>query len=470
MPSICPLELPEILQSVANQTSERSLPACALVSKAWYQVFNPHLWKDINLSEKRPNPPEAIQRHCHLVRTLEITCQPKQEHAALRFPNLASLTVKNSLQDLDITQLVTEHSTLSRLDLNFIKSGLQPSLPLWKKLLELRNLKDLSISNISIGEKNINAFWQLCTQLERLECYWISIPHRGLLSSMEFPRMKEINLWEEIPVYLELMRRCTGLEILTWSSWEGLDGGFVPGFVQLASSGTWPELESLTLFPFAITNEETFKIISSMRRITLLSIDGKGSLFAADTIVQLRPHFHSIRELDLAFNRGLTSAMAQEILSSCPLLVKFSVPQLKAIDVAEGNPWVCFGIQELSACIYFDPATIKEVQPLVLDQLSRLTRLEELKLGHPTEAVFQKAMDLRLESGLGKLSTLRRLRYIRFTNTRQKMGEKEIEWILEHWTSLEEILGVLNPYNPGICKALMERLESHGISIQTRFQ
>lgn len=47
MASTHPLEITEILLYVASYVSVKSLPACARVSKAWYQAFIPAIWKEI---------------------------------------------------------------------------------------------------------------------------------------------------------------------------------------------------------------------------------------------------------------------------------------------------------------------------------------------------------------------------------------------------------------------------------------
>ncbi|KAG0005934.1 hypothetical protein BGZ65_009780 [Modicella reniformis] len=172
----------------------------------------------------------------------------------------------------------------------------------------------------------------------------------------------------------------------------------------------------------------------------------------------LQPHFSTLTELDLGYNNSMTSAMAQELLSSCSSLFKFRAPRIEALDIVEGKPWMCLRIQYLSAGIHFDPSTIKVLQPLIFDQLSKLTRLRVLAVGHVSEIAFQETMELRLESGLGKLSSLRLLRCIGFSNTKQMMGKQEIEWMLKHWKALERIHGQSNAYDANINDEMETRL------------
>ncbi|KAF9992875.1 hypothetical protein BGZ65_011697, partial [Modicella reniformis] len=179
----------------------------------------------------------------------------------------------------------------------------------------------------------------------------------------------------------------------------------------------------------------------------------------------LQPHFPTLTELNLGNNKSMTSAMAQEILSSCSSLIKFRAPHIKATDIVEGHPWVCLRIRYLLAGIHFDPSTIEGLQPLVFDQLSKLTQLRVLDVIQGSKIISQKTMELRLERGLRKLSSLRLLLSISFINTDQMMNEQEIDWMLEHWKNLRKIHGVLNTNNPNINRALKHRLACSGIRV-----
>ncbi|KAF9996166.1 hypothetical protein BGZ65_008235, partial [Modicella reniformis] len=92
MSSTHPLQLPEIIQEVANFVEDPSLRACALVSKTWYQVFHPLIWSDVRFRLFQHNPPNCLLHLGHLVKTFTITFNFNQQHLALRFPHLISLT------------------------------------------------------------------------------------------------------------------------------------------------------------------------------------------------------------------------------------------------------------------------------------------------------------------------------------------------------------------------------------------
>ena len=147
--------------------------------------------------------------------------------------------------------------------------------------------------------------------------------------------------------------------------------------------------------------------------------------------------------------------MAQKVMSFCSLLTTLKGVTIDATDIVHGEPWVCLKLKVLQLEFRFDPSTIGHVQPLVLDQLSKLSRLEELQVfsWQQCQPEFE-AFDLRLEHGIGKLSTLRLLRTFSFGIAKQEMREQEVDWILDHWKSLDRIKGTLNTIDPEINSTL----------------
>ncbi|KAI8348143.1 hypothetical protein B0O80DRAFT_463819 [Mortierella sp. GBAus27b] len=291
---------------------------------------------------------------------------------------------------------------------------------------------------------------------------------------MEFPRMKELELWNFTggdggSVSLEFMRKCPGLVSCYWSIYPDGEHQAFPGFLRSLDAKTWPNLHRLNIQ--GAVEEDTFvKTIQGIERITHLTALCAYSSFAPTSMAMLRQHFVNLRGLDLKWTgNNVMFPMAQEILSSCPLLESFSSTWIDATLVASGNPWVCLGLQRLELSFSFTPSTICLVQPLVFEQLSRLKRLRHLRLWKCDDASnkkveFQEAVDLRLENGLNKLSTLRGLQTIDWGMTKQKMGEKEVNWIIEHWKSLERIRGRLDTSVYKVDKALCLRLISCGIT------
>ncbi|KAK3810179.1 MAG: hypothetical protein J3Q66DRAFT_373217 [Benniella sp.] len=467
MPSLHPLEIPEILLGVASYVPVHNLPACARVSKIWHQAFIPLIWKDVRLFTDGAIPLGAIHSHGKFVKNLQICCRVKQEHVALNCQNLTSVYVSRLCADS--LEFITKHPSVTQLRFLEPIRGLSGY---WDKLIGLPNLKDLRVVVLEVMEQDADTFWQLCTRLERLDMGHPRVLVRGNLSSMEFPSLYELRMnglhESDVRLVLDFMQRCPNLRSLRWALTESVLQLFAQGFVQLYSAGTWPHLQNLSARLSGSgdygDDSDLSKVIGVMQRIT--SFKASSFSFTPELMDLFRPHFSNLQNLNVCQATTFTSAMTQEVMSSCPLLTSFKGVTIDAIDITQGRPWTCLKLKLLKLGFCFDPSTIDRMQPLVLDQLSRLTRLEDLEVysWRQEPLNFQEGFDLRLEHGLGKLSTLRQLRILDLGDSKQNMGEQEVDWIIEHWKCLVRIYGRLNTMAPNVEKALAERLNRHDIA------
>ena len=111
---------------------------------------------------------------------------------------------------------------------------------------------------------------------------------------------------------------------------------------------------------------------------------------------------------------------------------------------------------------------LQELQINVFEQLVRLTRLKILDLGYAwknpntsakgahsfyqnftDESLYinygnpiEVTLDLILESGLDRLSTLTRLEVFEFEGVDFKLGKPELEWMASHWPRLKTVRGL----------------------------
>lgn len=453
------------------------LPTCARVSHAWHQACIPILWSSSVFNTF--TPVESLYVHRYHVKELRISNTLPTESIAWRFPNLNSLDTGFADNNLGIQEFILGHPTVSRLELwpSFYEA---PGSEFWKGLLGFNNLNDLTLSLTHIKEEDIDTIWQLCARVERLSIGLDGESRNWNRPSMKFSRIKELQLRSrdhDGSMYSEMMKRCPGLTSIVWEG-EFRSQEFSQ-VCQLASEGTWPELESVWYEKyFMSSDDELFMLLGSMKRIVMLEFAGLRGSFGPRCREILRSRWSGLKALDLTLDDGLTSPMVQEILSTCHLLERLMVPRIDACDIVAGEPWVCTRLEVLSASFRFNPLRIHDHQPLVLDQLSRLTRLRYLHLGHqetssrfPTTPVpaFKETFDLRLQKGLNKLSTLRALQEFSFEYTRQIMGASEIEWMNEHWINLERIYGLFDcrglETNTALCR-MFDRLVSTGTLYQ----
>lgn len=132
------------------------------------------------------------------------------------------------------------------------------------------------------------------------------------------------------------------------------DRSFLPRFLQLLNAKTWPDLHSLTIWEHEIPQDDLSVILTSMTRVTSLDINCSSDTASLKMMEMLGPHFSGLTVLRLrSANQRPTCLMAQEILSSCPLLESFRTSLIDATIVAEGKPWVCLGLKELDLGFFF---------------------------------------------------------------------------------------------------------------------
>ncbi|KAG0243766.1 hypothetical protein BGX31_010235 [Mortierella sp. GBA43] len=347
---------------------------------------------------------------------------------------------------------------------------------LWDKLLGYQHLKELSLTSIWVAAMNVDVFWQLCARLQRVDFSNLMLESRGSLASMEFPLIKEVHLrrGNEL-VSFDFILRCPELVSCHWIAASKTISQLRPGFVEQYAMMKWPNLHTLDLhFDEGFTEDDLIKIFGGQQRINSLSVHCTPSSITPTSMASLRQRFGYLTTLAVTWpiDCNETSPMAQEILSSCPLLEELTAPRIDAAVIAQGQPWVCLWLKTLTLSIKFDPLTNHSIQPLVFNQLSRLERLRnvylctELRGDDHGLTRFQEAVDMRLDNGLGKLSTLRTLQSLDWGIASQRMGEQEIEWMLQHWRCLERVRGkAFNAQDHGLDKLLERRLQDDGVEV-----
>ncbi|KAK3810901.1 MAG: hypothetical protein J3Q66DRAFT_350457 [Benniella sp.] len=115
------------------------------------------------------------------------------------------------------------------------------------------------------------------------------------------------------------------------------------------------------------------------------------------------------------------------------------------------------------------PGQRRQIQGLVYDRLARLTNLETLSLGDTPEEdplamlrggeTQEDCLEMSLESGLHKLSELRKLKELNVLGMKTKIGIKEIQWMTEHWPKLRVLRGLDESDDDG--KQVVQWLQEH---------
>lgn len=93
----------------------------------------------------------------------------------------------------------------------------------------------------------------------------------------------------------------------------------------------------------------------------------------------------------------------------------------------------------------------REIQGHVYDRIARLVNLETLWLGHKCQSGPEalgytedqrNCMEMSLESGLHKLSELKKLKELSVSGMKTRIGPQEVQWMVEHWPRLKTIYGL----------------------------
>ncbi|KAF9984732.1 hypothetical protein BGZ65_012734, partial [Modicella reniformis] len=451
---------------------------------SWNQVFIPLIWQDIKPRNRYFGP--EIQRHRHLVKTIVLDIEFLEKCASMIFPNIESLTIVSGPQSgydyPGFEEFISKHLSASlHMEIGRADYLFRPKL--LNTFLGFNTIKSFVLrSVIHIDRPDASSIWQLCIRSEQLNLY-VPFPNNFDWPSTAFCQIKELTIsdpWAHRKLdkncdnVLELMRRCPRLTALKlFISSNELNRSFLLEFIRLLSEDAWPDFKSITAsttMDDELSSDHISAFIRNMKQIHVFWISSFWTI-EPHHLELLRPHLDTLTEMNLGKSAHTTSAIAQQVLASCPMLVRFKATHIDGTDVAEGQPWVCLRLKELDTGFIFSPSNIHHVQPLVFDQLSRLTRIEKLTSyeSYYRSACFQESFDLRLECGLHKLATLRRLTDIRFYCRTQRMGMEEIEWILKHWRSLSNVVAVLNVLDCELHLKLSQRLQEHGISHKYNF-
>ncbi|KAI8352285.1 hypothetical protein B0O80DRAFT_454169 [Mortierella sp. GBAus27b] len=351
----------------------------------------------------------------------------------------------------------------------------------------LKNLLDLCTTTlevlylrVQIGQANTHGV----DDEERVEnepTDWTSLKKLSLMLCSDYTRSKAFWTW--------LWKRCYHIERLdVWS---------ISGPVESLAQGMAAHMCNLVEISLGQKpSEPTWNgIISEDWVATLLSGSQKGwrvveikesASFGRAAKDALQMHVSTLEEFLLVHHGGIETENPVQVLSSCPVLKtfvlsniltygrKFHSPHFEAKAFIDQDPasaslwtWACEGsLRVLKIMIvkiprpdvgncdtkepYFGQG--REIQMLVYERLARLTNLETLWLGkgphvtdHDRYARWEPQSDcleMSLESGLHKLSGLKKLKELSVENLTTRIGVMEVQWMTEHWPQLHAIHGL----------------------------
>ncbi|KAF9938950.1 hypothetical protein BGZ65_011838 [Modicella reniformis] len=420
---------------------------CLRVCQQWHKALLPSLWANLELQDEdfaTPPPLEALDKHRHLVERLTIYYNVPAEYYAVHFPNLQALEI-NELHRYCPTVLA-QHWTLKELVLLGLDGGLKPDF--WETVSTLPRLATLYVMNLNFDGTELYDFYKCCERLVSLTICTTHLfePPRyinlGNLRTMELELVDGLSNEQQ----LNWLAQGTMLKRLYWCPWTGdsHENISVEALTHYASTYSWHNLQELVLCGARASDNQLSQIIAAMFSAAVLSMTD--TEFGRLSMNALRNHFNTLRELNISNSQTQTGIWIPEILASCPLLENLAADRVPARSIMDGQPWACSGrLKKLR--VFFDlsddPLEAMQQQEDILDRLSELRCLVYLNVSHWSQGKPQRTLDFRLEKGLARLRTLKRLTEFRFYHTPQSMGIEEVEWMLYHWKRLMYITTTL---------------------------
>ncbi|KAF9970666.1 hypothetical protein BGZ65_010959, partial [Modicella reniformis] len=382
------------IRSIVAQFLNRSdLATAARVSRSWNASFIPSLYSEVHWCPELKNPlNENIITYADHIRQLHLMMDQFQlltEHCT----KLEVLHISFEGQDPDpedwdhLSTLVRRNPRIKSIDIR--DDSLEPPEAFLEALSACSPLRNLDIRMHKLDEIRMELILDTAIRLEylRISCFKILLP-KSLDKWPCFPVMKELTLdaTTEVPIPIEIFRKCPKLRKFIWC--EGTPGSVLDLCDLLMIH--CPLIKNLKLFSESLTDLDLSLILDSCREVTSLSI--YYSMFGEQAFQSLKRLFPKIQKLNIKC-RGMTSAMVQQIMTSCPNLLEFSgisldAPDLLGIakDEVTGEQkmvtqdWICTHIQDLDIFINGLEGKPEDWHRRILQQIGRLKKLQFLTL------------------------------------------------------------------------------------------
>ncbi|KAF9428447.1 hypothetical protein BGZ94_002370 [Podila epigama] len=274
--------------------------------------------------------------------------------------------------------------------------------------------------------------------------------------SLRWLRLERLSLYEARQLSLVVREHCPNLNHLLIMTDNQID----KNGLMLLLDATSPTPTHQQKFPIQHSLPNAAMVTTSQKRTRaggLTNFQGH-ALILPDFLVHrlFRNHYATLDMLDLSRCQGIKSETIQQILCQSPVLRVLDMASeylsLDIKDIVHGPPWACRGLEILRIEIatnyppYETLATLDsydneqqvsdnslmelQLQRRVLAQIGTLSRLEEIRIG----GAHSKSMDISLgEGGLELWANLKLMRTFEVRNMGHKIGQKEFEWMVEHW-------------------------------------
>ncbi|KAF8975606.1 hypothetical protein BGZ46_008992 [Entomortierella lignicola] len=418
------MDIPEIRHMLGGNLRRADLASAAAVCKSWNRSFTPFLYSTIKSYAKKNPQLDTIRKYAKYIRTIALLrtyyCDDMPLELMTNLEVFISIDPISAPMDWD--QYLCLFSPSSRIRKIKIVPSIwsSPTIEFMTCLSTCQSLRCFEIHE-DLNEESTKLLFDACVRLEELSIECVN------MHGLDF-----LNQWKEFSAMGKL-----DLDIR-----KGRDLSELPKTFSIAC----PLIQNPSLGGVYSSDRGIAAIIDSCHN--LKSLEVRDSAFGSVLFQSCSRYFATLTKLDFLKCKYVTSFMSQRILTSCPLLLYYRDSKLGVGDVvgieeisvtgeefegvkvlASSRDRVCLNIKFLSINIIGLKNTPIEWQRRILRQLARLEKLEHLAV---REKYFDgdrdDGIDLKIESGLDILQSLKSLKRFEFDGLSQEMSEKEILW------------------------------------------
>ncbi|KAG0371667.1 hypothetical protein BGX24_001355 [Mortierella sp. AD032] len=400
-----------------------NIPNIVLTCRLFHQHYAFLRWKDISIhfegDKKSTIDAGTLQAHAKWVHSLKFIGTLPAEYFDISFPNLRALFKGDLYKSPDTTRLLTRTlQEATALAATEALAAAEQDLH-WARLVTLNP----SIQEITIAMGHDKSEWR--------------------------------KLWSAVSTSLHNPKRLCIVGFGTPNM------GHIPtsDFTQCLERQQWPNMEDLSVSGIIASDEDLATIIHLLPPLKHLEI-GSGD-FGPLCFRHLRERLlGSLKTLDLSKCDKFTGQMALEVMSSCPQLEEFGAPYITIQDLRTApRPWVCLGLKRLKApfiddnyesnTVYGDDlrnSVTSRSSSVVFGHVSKLEQLDSLDISvnnvrnlRALGFVKLNAPQFRLDTGLRRLATLKRLKELYLDHTKQDLRKEDVECMLMQWPMLKKV-------------------------------
>ncbi|KAF9962480.1 hypothetical protein BGZ72_004849 [Mortierella alpina] len=461
---VCPLDLPEMLLYIAPYLSPHTLVSAIRVSRQWHQSFSPFLYSSVLVHDNWSDSPsfptlDVLQKHASSVRSLSLHTTTGLAPFLHRCTNLKTLAIYKGVfstpepkelweQWIGLTLLIQQNPMLEWILFGLERKTSPPTEFLQALVQSCPNLRRFESSQgIYDTRDQAEALLQVMTRVEQVSAryeYFINIP---MIDRWHFPKLWELTMKDikglSTQSQVDLMCQCPNLKTLKWT--VSKESQFpVSEFCERVPLAC-PKLAQFHTDGYSVPDpKDLSRIMASLPRLEYLMLCA--NRITPTVFGSLTRHFATLETLDVVDCFGFKSWMIQQVLETCPNLVKLSSSHLLMKDIVLGKPWVATRLRFLE--LDLKPSSRKANEAVVehcatFKQLSKLTQLQALATG--AQGMTAKAgIRFQLDYGLAQLSTLTQLKELTLKRSYQRMGAKDVEWFGTHMKQLQKIEGIFD--------------------------